>query len=133
MDDFFSATDLICMQPALTAPGERARAPSQARALAMSAASTPARPFYPATVQFDPMLRRFNLSYGPDAANDLAEAIVDRVLENGGLLLLDGPSYRTRHLALSAQDAHDGLHQPAIISGNQPAEFPEPTIIGRRS
>ena len=168
MDDFFSATDLIRMQRALTAPGERARAPSQARALAMSAASTPARPFYPATVQFDPMLRRLNLSYGPDAANvlfhivnerhqrgrpmlfttnkppltawgevlhdhDLAEAIVDRVLENGGLLLLDGPSYRTRHLALSAQDAHDGLHQPAIISGNQPAEFPEPTIIGRRS
>ena len=30
--------------------------------------------------------------------HDLAEAIVDRVLENGRLLLLDGPSYRTRHL-----------------------------------
>ena len=27
--------------------------------------------------------------------NDLAEAIVDRVLESGRLLLLDGPSYRT--------------------------------------
>ena len=27
--------------------------------------------------------------------NDLAEAIVDRVLERGRLLLLDGPSYRT--------------------------------------
>ena len=26
--------------------------------------------------------------------HDLAEAIVDRVLENGRLLLLDGPSYR---------------------------------------
>ena len=26
------------------------------------------------------------------------EAIVDRVLENGRLMLLDGPSYRTRHL-----------------------------------
>ena len=45
--------------------------------------------------------------------HDLAEAIVDRVLENGRLLLLDGPSFRTR--------------QPARISGNQPAEFPEPT------
>ena len=133
MDDFFSATDLICMQPALTAPGERARAPSQARALAMSAASTPARPFYPATVQFDPMLRRFNLSYGPDAANDLDEAIVDRVLENGRLLLLDGPSYRTRHLDLTAEDAPDGPHQPARICGNQSADSLEPTIVGRRS
>ena len=31
--------------------------------------------------------------------HDLAEAIVDRVLENGRLLLLDGPSYRTRQPA----------------------------------
>ncbi len=80
------------------------------------------------------------LSYGPDAANvlfhivnerhqrgrpmlfttnkppltawgevlhdhDLAEAIVDRVLENGRLLLLDGPSYRTRHLDLGLQES----------------------------
>ena len=59
--------------------------------------------------------------------HDLAEAIVDRVLENGRLLLLDGPSYRTRHLDLPAEDTHDGLHQPARISGNQSAEFPEPT------
>jgi DNA replication protein DnaC len=59
--------------------------------------------------------------------HDLAEAIVDRVLENGRLLLLDGPSYRTRHLDLPAQDAHDVVNQPARISGNQPAEFPEPT------
>ena len=55
--------------------------------------------------------------------------IVDRVLENGRLLLLDGPSYRTRHLDLPAEDTHDSLHQPARISGNQPAEFPEPTVI----
>ncbi|MCY4375909.1 MAG: ATP-binding protein [Spirochaetaceae bacterium] len=116
----------------------------------MSAASTPALPFDPATVQFDPLLRRLNLSYGPDAANvlfqivnerhqrgrpilfttnkplltawgevlhdhDLAEAIVDRVLEDARLLLLDVPSYRSPHLDLSAQDAHDGLHQPARI------------------
>ena len=59
--------------------------------------------------------------------HDLAEAIVDRVLENGRLLLLDGPSYRTRHLDLPAEDTHDALHQPARISGNQSAEFPEPT------
>jgi hypothetical protein len=31
-------------------------------ALAMSAASTPALPFDPATVQFDPLLRRLNLA-----------------------------------------------------------------------
>ena len=41
--------------------------------------------------------------------------------------LLDGPSYRTRHLDLPNQDAHDAVNQPARISGNQPAEFPEPT------
>ena len=29
---------------------------------------------------------------------DLAQAIVDRVLERGRLLLLDGPSMRTKHL-----------------------------------
>ena len=32
---------------------------------------------------------------------DLAEAIVDRTLETGRLILLDGPSYRTRHLDLA--------------------------------
>ena len=31
---------------------------------------------------------------------DLAEAIVDRVLEKGRLIVVDGPSYRTRHLEL---------------------------------
>ena len=30
--------------------------------------------------------------------HDLAEAIVDRVLEKGRLIVVDGPSYRTRHL-----------------------------------
>ena len=60
--------------------------------------------------------------------HDLAEAIVDRVLENGRLLLLDGPSYRTRHLDLPTEDTQDAFRQPARISGNQPAEFPEPTL-----
>ncbi len=32
--------------------------------------------------------------------HDLAEAIVDRVLEKGRLIVVDGPSYRTRHLEL---------------------------------
>ena len=30
--------------------------------------------------------------------NDLAEAIIDRVLERGRIITLDGPSYRTRHI-----------------------------------
>lgn len=30
--------------------------------------------------------------------HDLADAIVDRILERGRLLVLDGPSYRTRHI-----------------------------------
>ena len=42
--------------------------------------------------------------------HDLAEAIVDRVLERGRLIVLDGPSYRTRHLEL---DGDSGTHQNA--------------------
>jgi len=37
--------------------------------------------------------------------HDLAEAIVDRVLEKGRLIVLDGPSYRTRLLGVN----HGGL------------------------
>ena len=55
--------------------------------------------------------------------HDLAEAIVDRVLERGRLIVMDGPSYRTRHL-----DGHDTQRsdQPARISGIERPEFPEP-------
>ncbi len=57
--------------------------------------------------------------------HDLAEAIVDRVLEKGRLIVLDGPSYRTRHLDL---DRASGGHQNAArISGKHRPEFPEPT------
>ena len=63
--------------------------------------------------------------------HDLAEAIVDRVLEHGRLLLLDGPSYRTRHLDLPAEDTQHAPHQPATVSGNHPADFPEPTAAGQ--
>jgi len=60
--------------------------------------------------------------------HDLAEAIVDRVLERGRLILLDGPSYRTRHLEL---DAPSGAQQNAArISGKHRPEFPEPTHHG---
>ena len=57
--------------------------------------------------------------------HDLAEAIVDRVLEKGRLIVLDGPSYRTRHLEL---DGSSGAHHNAArISGKQRPDFPEPT------
>jgi DNA replication protein DnaC len=59
---------------------------------------------------------------------DLAEAILDRVLERGRHLELRGPSYRTRHVKL---DLHHDLRapsgRPTRISGNQVPEFPEPT------
>lgn len=39
--------------------------------------------------------------------HDLAEAIVDRILEQGRLLVLDGPSYRTRHIpAIDSSQKH---------------------------
>jgi DNA replication protein DnaC len=58
---------------------------------------------------------------------DLAQAIVDRVLERGRLLALDGPSVRTRHLPLDLDAPQASQDQPAIVSGTAPAEFPEPT------
>jgi len=52
---------------------------------------------------------------------DLAEAIVDRTLERGRLLVLDGPSYRTRHLpALDLPDSN-------IDHATNRTEFPEKT------
>jgi DNA replication protein DnaC len=57
---------------------------------------------------------------------DLAHAIVDRVLERGRILKLDGPSIRTLHLGLDGQDA-SGANLPDRISGKPPAQFPEPT------
>jgi DNA replication protein DnaC len=49
---------------------------------------------------------------------DLAEAILDRVLERGRIVQFRGPSYRTRH-----------LRQPtgAIVSGKEGPEYREPT------
>jgi DNA replication protein DnaC len=59
--------------------------------------------------------------------DDLAQAIVDRVLERGRLLQLDGPSMRTKHLPLDLDDPQAAQDQPARVSGIGPAEFPEPT------
>jgi hypothetical protein len=61
---------------------------------------------------------------------DLAQAIVDRVLERGRLLKLDGPSIRTLHLGLDGQDA-SAANLPDRISGIPPAQFPEPTTRSR--
>jgi hypothetical protein len=56
---------------------------------------------------------------------DLAEAILDRVLERGRLLELRGASYRTRHLRRQQPERSPG--KGAIISGKQRPSFPEPT------
>jgi DNA replication protein DnaC len=47
---------------------------------------------------------------------DLAEAIADRILERGRLILVDGPSYRTRHLNLDPKPPK-GVREPARVSG----------------
>jgi len=59
---------------------------------------------------------------------DLAEAIIDRILERGRFLALDGPSSRTRHLKLDELNTTtEPSDLPARISGKTPADFPEPT------
>ena len=62
--------------------------------------------------------------------DDLAQAIIDRVLERGRLLTLDGPSMRTKHLGLDqapAEVSNQGPTDLARISGIARPEFPEPT------
>lgn len=58
--------------------------------------------------------------------NDLAETIVDRTLERGRYLRLDGPSIRTRHIDLNELPGDD--EEPTRISGIHPPEFPERTL-----
>ncbi len=59
---------------------------------------------------------------------DLAEAIVDRILERGRLLRLDGPSVRTKHLpGDELLDEHPGDSTGSRFSGMSAAEFPERT------
>src|SRR4029453_14562342 len=69
---------------------------------------------------------------------DLGQAIIDRVLERGRLIRLDGPSIRTLHLKLddALKDESDQDDEVARISGNRWPEFPEPTpwpLIARPS
>jgi DNA replication protein DnaC len=64
---------------------------------------------------------------------DLAQAIVDRILERGRLLTLDGPSMRTRHLGLdqaTAQGSNQETDNLARIPGIARPQFPEPTRAG---
>jgi hypothetical protein len=63
---------------------------------------------------------------------DLGQAIIDRVLERGRLIRLDGPSVRTLHLKLdeALKDDSDQDDEVARISGNKWPEFPEPTGEG---
>ena len=48
--------------------------------------------------------------------HDLADAIVDRILDRERHIVMDGPSYRTRHLQLDS-DANARSHEPARNSG----------------
>jgi DNA replication protein DnaC len=60
--------------------------------------------------------------------DDLADAIVDRILERGRLLRLDGPSIRTKHLpADELLDEEYTQQEPAKVSGMDRPEFPERT------
>jgi DNA replication protein DnaC len=56
---------------------------------------------------------------------DLAEAIIDRVLERGRIIELNGSSYRTRHLTKGNRAAL--ASEAAKVSGKDRPEFPEPT------
>ena len=59
--------------------------------------------------------------------DDLADAIVDRILERGRHLKLDGPSVRAGERAVDI-DTSQSLHsQPVRTSGTPRSEFPEPT------
>ncbi len=70
------------------------------------------------TTNKSPITRWGDVLHDPD----LAEAIVDRTLERGQLLILDGPSYRTRHLPELTLDTST---KPASITGTERPEFPE--------
>ena len=62
--------------------------------------------------------------------DDLAEAIVDRILERGRLLRLDGPSVRTKHLSEDELGGAEYTQQePARVSGKYRPEFPERTTV----
>jgi len=57
---------------------------------------------------------------------DMAAAILDRVLERGRFIHLDGPSGRNGHLNLG--EVLPTSKEPARTSGITVPEFPEPTL-----
>jgi hypothetical protein len=63
---------------------------------------------------------------------DLADAIVDRILERGRLLRLDGPSVRTKHLP-PEESSTEGQAHHVRFSGKTAPDFPEPTTARRES
>jgi hypothetical protein len=63
---------------------------------------------------------------------DLAEAILDRVLERGRVVELRGASYRTRHLKRTEPD-RSRLQEGARISGIPGPDFPEPAAPDERN
>ena len=63
---------------------------------------------------------------------DLAEAILDRVLERGRMVHLRGSSYRTRHMKASDPGVMPDPGGWPIISGKIESEFPEPTTFIQR-
>jgi DNA replication protein DnaC len=60
--------------------------------------------------------------------SDLAETILDRVLERGRWITLDGPSGRTKHL--KSETSITPTSTGARISGKPVPEYPEPTSDG---
>lgn len=60
---------------------------------------------------------------------DLAAAILDRILERGRLIHLDGPSGRTRHLNPDGNLSNSTKR--ARISGISGPEYPEPTRVSK--
>jgi hypothetical protein len=61
---------------------------------------------------------------------DLSAAILDRVLERGRLITLDGPSKRTQHIDLDGALSQD--EPPLRIPGKDRSDFPEPTPSNNR-
>ena len=59
--------------------------------------------------------------------DDLGDAIVDRILERGRVIKLDGPSVRSKHVDPADLDGDSQLNPPAIVSGINRPSFPEPT------
>lgn len=63
--------------------------------------------------------------------HDLADAIVDRVLERGRTITLDGPSIRRLHLGVDNPESED--QDQDRVSGINRTKFPEPTTLADRN